>query len=198
MLTTLLLLSATLAADAGAPWTDPFDPATWASYWPEHSPAPAVTLPPKPIPATMDSAALHAGPWARADFIDPPDARPLDPDAARAMAAALAQAAAEAEQVDALLATRQGQRIVNSAILCRVVVDLTAEGQSTMAARRRLAVLGEAATARMEQARITPLACDVYPVERLVGCLGLLPGPECTADADLAVQVRAAERLGAP
>ena len=205
MLTTLLLLSATLAADAGAPWTDPFDPATWASYWPEHSPAPAVTLPPKPIPATMDSAALHAGPWARADFIDPPDARPLDPDAARAMAAALAQAAAEAEQVDALLATRQGQRIVNSAILCRVVVDLTAEGQSTTVARRRLAVLGEAAASRMEHARIAldvlaiqPLACDAYPVERLVGCLGLLPGPECTTDADLAAQVRAAERLGTP
>ena len=121
-----------------------------------------------------------------------------DLGAARAMAEALAREMEQSAQVEALLGTRAGQRIVNSAILCRVVSDLTAEGRSTVVARRRLAVVGEAATARLERARITPLACDAWPVERLVGCLGLLPGPECTTDADMAAQVRAAERLGSP
>ena len=121
-----------------------------------------------------------------------------DPDAARALAAALARDMEAQARADALLATRAGQRLVNSAILCQVVAALMAEGRSTTTARRRLAVIGEAATARMERARIVPLACDAYPVERLVGCLGLLPGPECTTDADMAAQVRAAERLGSP
>lgn len=137
----------------------------------------------------------HAGPLTPADFADPPDAAPLEVDAARAMAAALAADMDRATQVDALLATRAGQRIVNSALLCQSVQDLLAEGRSTAAARRRLAAIGVAATDRLERARIVPLPCAAYPIERLVGCLGILPGAECATDAEMATQVRAAERL---
>jgi hypothetical protein len=122
-----------------------------------------------------------------------PDA--LTPDAARAMATALERAFDDDVAVDALLATRQGQRIVNSALLCRSVEDLLAEGQSTAAARRRLAAVGVAATGRLEAARIAPLDCGAWPVERLTQCLGLLPSAACTEDDELAAQVRAAMRL---
>ena len=136
-----------------------------------------------------------AGALTSMDFADQPDVPQLDRDAAAAMAVALERDFEASVEVDLLLATRAGQRVVNSAILCRAVADLTAEGRSTSTARRRLAIIGEAATARMERARITPLACNSYPVERLVNCLGLLPSVECTEVDELATQVRAATRL---
>jgi hypothetical protein len=145
--------------------------------------------------AAPDAAAVDWSaefPTAAAGALTPADfADPLQPDAARSMVAALS-----AEQaVDQLLYTRAGQRLINSALLCQATELLTAPGPSAATARRRLAVIGVAATDRLERQRITPLACDAWPVARLIACLGLLPGPECSTDAELVTQVSAAERL---
>ena len=105
-----------------------------------------------------------------------------------------------------MLATRAGQRLVLSALLCEAVqrksdtgdkleVLLTADvlaadkraDRDIESDRERLAVLG-----------ITPLACDAYPVERIVQCFSLLPSASCTEDDDLAAQVHVAERLATP
>ena len=118
-----------------------------------------------------------------------------DPETIRATAAELDREFDADVAVDRLLATRAGQRLVNSALLCQSVELLTAEGKSTATARRRLAAIGVEATARLERAHIAPLSCDAYPVARLVNCMGLLPAAECTTDAELATAVRASERL---
>ena len=209
MLTTLLLLSATLAADAGAatPWADPFDPASlpperWAAYWPVHTapPAPLKLTPPlkaKTIPADLSDT--KSSPrfvlLTKADFL----ASAAELDETHAMAVALAADLVTAVATDAVITSRAGQRVVLSALLCEARALLISEDtHTTHAGRMWLIARQDRARLALDVLAIQPLACDAYPVERLVGCLGLLPGPECTTDADLAAQVRAAERLGTP
>jgi hypothetical protein len=137
---------------------------------------------------------LVAPDWS-AEFVASPK-RDAGPDAPSAEDIRRSAAALVAEMdADGVLSSRVGQRLINSAILCQSVELLTAEGQSAAVARRQLAAAGVAATDRLERARIEPLACDAYPVERLVQCLGLLPSAECTENDELAAQVLAAERL---
>jgi hypothetical protein len=153
-----------------------------------------LTLATVPAPTGEQVAELRAPDWA-AEFAPSPK-RDAGPDAPSAEDIRRAAAALVAElAVDEVLATRAGQRLINSAILCQSVELLTAEGQSAAVARRQLAAAGVAATDRLERARIEPLACDAYPVERLVQCLGILPAAACTEDDELAAQLAAAERL---
>jgi len=150
----------------------------------------AITIagpPDTPVEETVGE--LRAPDWA-AEFAEP-ESPASSADDVRETAAAL-QSDLEA---DAVLATRAGQRLVLSALLCQSVELLTAEGKSTVTARRRLAAIGVEATERLEHAHITPLSCDSYPVARLVACLGLTPPAACTEDDELVAQVRASERL---
>ena len=140
--------------------------------------------------------AVPPEPLTRADFEEPPkrDAGQVDapsPEDIRRAAAAL-QAEMAADQV---LATRAGQRLVLSALLCDATQLLVAPGRTTRAARDRLRSQAESAQLRLDVLALTPLACDAYPVERLVGCMGILPAAACTEDDELAAQVLAAERL---
>ena len=168
MLTTLAI-AAFLAAPP-APWADPFAP---------------------------------AGPLCMADFVDPPQPK-AKPAPYLATAEGLewwaldqdfAETVTKTAPLVELMSSRQQQRIVYSALQCHAVQLLLAEGQTTEAARRRLVRVGTMAATRLERARITPLPCDSWPVERLAACLGLLPPAECTTDPDLALQVQAAERI---
>ena len=120
--------------------------------------------------------AVPPEPLTRADFEEPPkrDAGQVDapsPEDIRRAAAAL-QAEMAADQV---LATRAGQRLVLSTLLCEAQQLVVAEGRTTRAARARLRAQAESAQLRLDVLALTQLACDSYPVERLVGCLGLLP-----------------------
>lgn len=162
-----ILLAAFLAAP---PWADPFAP---------------------------------AGPLAPADFFEPnqPKAKPAPYLASAeglewwALEQDWAETVAKAAPLVEVMSSRQNQRIIYSALLCHAVQLLTADDHSTTTARKRLIAIGLLATERLEKARIVPLACGLYPVERLVNCLSLLPGPECSADTDLAAQYAAATRL---
>lgn len=93
------------------------------------------------------------------------------------------------------LATRQGQRIIYSALRCYSDALLASPGPITFSAYRRVVRVNTMSVDRLERAQIVPLACDAWPVERLVQCLGILPAPECSADPDLALQVKVATRL---
>ena len=98
---------------------------------------------------------------------------------------------------DAVIFSRAGQRIVLSAMLCDAsqrLIDPRAAGQ----ARRRAAHDLDQARERLAVLGIEALACDAYPVARLVGCLGIVPAAECTSNPELAVQVHAAEKLATP
>jgi hypothetical protein len=158
-----------------------------------------------PTPATEESVAeLRAPDWA-AEFAEPAARAPSAGEARETATALQADLAADLA-ADAVLATRAGQRLVLSALLCEAVqrksdtgdkleVLLTADvlaadkraDRDIESDRERLAVLG-----------ITPLACDAYPVERIVQCFSLLPSASCTEDDDLADQVHAAEKLATP
>ena len=136
-----------------------------------------------------------AGKMLAADFLDKPkrdsgvDAP--NPGDIRRMAAAL-QAEMAADQV---LTTRAGQRLVLTALLCEATQLLVAEGRTTRAARDRLHAQAERSQLRLDVLAMQPLACDAWPVERLIGCLGILPQAACIDDDGLAALVRAAERL---
>ena len=154
-------------------------------------------------PATWADPFAPAGPLCLADFVDPPQPK-AKPAPYLATAEGLEWWAVEedwgetvtkAAPLVELMSHRQQQRIIYSALLCRSVEDLTAPGQTTETARRRLAAIGVLVTDRLERARIMPLACDAWPVERLVACLGLLPAAECTTDESLKLQMQAAERI---
>ena len=154
-------------------------------------------------PVTWADPFAPAGPLCLADFVDSlqPKAKPQPYLATTeglewwALDADFAETVTKAAPLVELMSHRQQQRIIYSALLCRSVEDLTAPGQTTETARRRLAAIGVLVTDRLERARITPLPCDSWPVARLVACLGLLPPAECTTDPDLALQVQAAERI---
>jgi hypothetical protein len=94
-----------------------------------------------------------------------------------------------------VLSTRQGKRIIYSALLCHSEALLASPGPITDSAYRRLVRINTMAVDRLTRAQIVSLACDKWPVERLVQCLGLLPTPECSTDPNLALQVKAATRL---
>ena len=191
MLTTLLLVS-TLAGPPAA-WADPFVPPVerFASYWPTR----AAKAKPAPVPSTR---------LTRADFVEVPKPRALTASEARAQAEALASDLAADVATYLVLTDKRDRAVVLSAMLCESrqrAEDAAAKNRSGTldrplalayvraveardAAELRLAVLGQ-----------EPLACGLWPVERLTACLGLLPATECAADEALAAQVRAAERL---
>lgn len=171
MLTTIFL-AAFLAAPP-ATWADPFAPAGPLAIGDFYAPP---RPPEKPSPFANDETAADSLEWWA-----------LDQD--------WAETVAKAAPLVEVMSTRQQQRIIYSALLCRAVEDLTAPGRSTETARRRLAAIGVLATDRLERARIVPLACAAWPVARLAACLGLLPGPECVTDESLKLQVQAAERI---
>jgi len=206
-----LILAATLAADAGADsWADPFAPPApdvgwtvappdrWAAYWPAHLAPPApLKLKAKAFPS--DLSETKSSPrfvvLTKADFL----ASAAELDETHAMAVALAADLVTAVATDAVITSRAGQRVVLSALLCEArALLISGDTHTTHAGRMRLIARQDRARLALDVLAIQPLACDAYPVERLVGCLGLLPGPECTTDADLAAQVRAAERLAMP
>jgi hypothetical protein len=121
----------------------------------------------------------------------PRDAAADAPTARALMADFDAQIAA-----DAVLSSRSGQRLVLSALLCEATELLTsADTHTTSAGRLRLAGQAESARVRLTVLNIEPLACDAWPVARLVQCLGLLPSLACSEDDVLAAQVATAERL---
>ena len=139
----------------------------------------------------------------RADFFDPPQpkAKPQPYLASTeglewwAVGEDWGRAVTEAAPVLATMSSRWNQRTIYSALQCHTLALLNAPGQTTETARKRLIAINLLATERLERAQITPLACDSWPVARIVSCLGLLPSAECTTDKDLALQVRAAERI---
>lgn len=173
MLPTTLLLASLLAADAGA---DPFAPSGQHLAMGDFFPAPKPAT--KPSPYAHDETAADSLEWWA-----------LEQD--------WAETVREAAPLVEVLSTRQGQRIVYSALICHAATLLIAEGETTEVARRRLARVGALATERLEAARIEALTCEKYPVERLTNCLSLLPGPECS-EPELALQTKAAERLEQP
>ena len=166
---------------------------TWASYWHTVQTSPHRAEPPKTV---LKSVA------ARAPVVVP------RPDRIQTLEiAAEMQAAMDAElAVDAVLATRAGQRLVLSALLCEAIQRKNDCGDKleiilhddVLAADKRADKDIKRARDGLVGRAIVPLRCDVYPVERIVNCLSLLPSASCTEDDELAVQVRAAERLAAP
>ena len=174
---TTFLLAAFLAAPDAAQARDPFAGSGQRLTLESFDLAPAPSTKPSPFPQ-LDPGALVSGLewWA------------VEED--------WGQAVTDAAPALATLASRQNQRIIYSALLCQSVQLLTSpDDHSTEAARKRLVAIGLLATERLEKARIVPLACDAWPVARLVGCLGLLPGAECKDDPKLAELVAAAERI---
>jgi hypothetical protein len=169
MLTTLII-AAFLAAPP-APWADPFAP---------------------------------AGPLCLADFVDPPQPK-AKPAPYLATAEGLewwaldqdwGETVSQVAPMVNILATKRERWIINSAILCYVVQTLNVNDHSDERARRRLVSVGMTATDRLYRDRVKePLSCDKWPVERLTKCIGLLPGPECSSESDLALQVMTALRL---
>jgi len=204
MITTFALLATLLTADTGADsWADPFAPPApdvrwtvappdrWAAYWPVHTapPAPLKLTPPLKAKTMPDFVLL-----TKADFL----ASAAELDETHAMAVALADDLVTAVSTNAVITSRAGQRIVLSALLCEARALLISEDtHTTHAGRMRLIARQDRARLALDVLEIQPLACDAYPVKRLDGCLGLLPGPECTTDTDLAAQVRTAEQLEA-
>ena len=121
-----------------------------------------------------------------------PDAASDAPTVARALMADFDEQLA----ADAVLASRSGQRLVLSALLCEATSLLTSEDTHTTAAgRMRLVAQAETARERLAVLEIQPLACDAWPVARLVQCLDILPSISCTEDDVLQAQVATAERL---
>ena len=121
----------------------------------------------------------------------PRDAAADAPTARALMADFDAQIAA-----DAVLSSRSGQRLVLSALLCEATELLTsADTHTTSAGRLRLAEQAESARVRLTVLNIEPLACNAWPVARLVQCLGILPSLACSEDDVLAAQVATAERI---
>ncbi len=126
-----------------------------------------------------------------------------DPAQARETAAALQEEMDADLAADAVLATRAGQRLVLSALLCEAAQRKSDVGdQLELQLTTDLLVADKRADADIDRARerlavlaIQPLACDTWAVGRVVNCLSLLPSVACTEDEALAAQVRAAERL---
>ena len=212
MLTILTLLT-TLAA---APWTDPFVPASevqsvlpierWASYWPTPAPVLKAKLfpdeladrpvpPAKPIPIELcDTDPPHAGRLSVTDFLGQWETNELQ-ELTSALTVDLITAAATSQ----VISNRAGERVVLSALLCQAHQLLVSENtHTTRAGRAWLKAQQDRSQLQLDVLGIQPLACDTYPVTQLIDCLGLVPASKCTANSELAAQVRAAEKLETP
>ncbi len=190
------LALALLLAGPPASWSDPFVPPVerFASYWPTHAQAPK----PAPLPARK---------LTRADFADAPKPRALTAADARAQADALqAELAAEAAAY-LVLSNRRDRAVVLSALLCDArqrAADAAAKNRSgtldrplALAYVKAVEVV-EATELRLAVLDVRPLVCSLWPVARMVSCLGITAPAECETDAELAAMVRAAGKLGAP
>ena len=217
MMTTLAF--ALLLAGPPVDWSDPFVPAAppvdrWAAYWPAHAVDRVVACPPtmsaangrcwttpaatKPVPP------LPAHRLTRADFTDAPKPRALTATDARAQAEAMnAELAADAA-VYLVLSNKRDRAVVLSAMLCeaRERRDAAAEKNRSGTLDRPLALAYvhavetvEAAELRLAVLDVQPLSCNLWPVARVVQCLSIAPPIECESNAELAAQVRAADRL---
>ena len=153
--------------------------------------------------ATPD-AAEPVGELPRPDWsleFQPPPA--ADPAQARETAAAL-QAEMDAEAaVDAVLSDPAQQRVVVSAMLCeargrqRDTEAALARGLSKPLARAAIRAAQDvtAAETRLLVLGIVPMSCGHRDVERLVDCLSPAPETWCSLNTQIAVLVRAAEKL---
>ena len=164
---------------------------TWASYWP------AKIAPAKPVAAKPLHAPLLSQHMVMME---------TDPAQARATAAALQAEMDAATAADAVLATRAGQRLIYSAVLCEAQLR-----KSQTEDKLELAIVAPVLAAdanagrdivraklRLQKAGIVPLACNLGPVAVIVDCLNsIVPSQACVDDDELAAQVAAAERLQA-
>jgi tetratricopeptide (TPR) repeat protein len=142
----------------------------------------------------------HSKPWSaqESSFLDDWD---LDqkPQSALALQIAFENECA----IDGALSTRFGQRLVLSAMLCesqlrkKEIGDQLQNGPTwpLMTADRKAGADVIKARERLTILDIVPLQCDVWPVERIVQCMGLLPSISCTEDDELSAQVHAFEKL---
>ena len=88
-----------------------------------------------------------------------------------------------------LLQTRAGQRLGWSSVLCDAkALLLDPDNRTTRAGRDYLWSLVVRAKATLEDQAIDPLPCTVYPVQRVVACLGIVPPVGCHTDDELEAQ----------
>lgn len=109
----------------------------------------------------------------------------------------------DAAVVDALVSSRDGQRLALSTLLCEAR-QYREDVQDRLILQSDAALKAEATRtdariartkAKLNSLGLEPLECDAVAVTRLVECRTLVAPAECTADEDLAAQVRAVAQV---
>jgi hypothetical protein len=150
---------------------------------------PAMAMLVSPVGRANEAPSARAGSLSMADFLDAPSALD-DGDASDVLDGAL---------VEALVASRDGQRLALSTLLCearqyrdaiqdRLLLKVTS---SLKAEARRVDSRIVRAKAKLDILGLAPMGCDDVLVTRLMGCRELVPPSECESDEELATQTRA-------
>jgi hypothetical protein len=162
----------------------------WASYWSKPAPMQAKPSPTEfnDTPGMQNHNLPNTGRLTIDEFVSQQEANKVSN-----MVGVLTANLISAADTYQVIASRDGERVVLSALLCQAQQRLQ-NTHVTRIDRMQLKTQQDRTQLQLVVLDIQPLACNAPPVTQLLDCLGP-PRLECMTNHELAAEVHAARKL---